>query len=150
MHVIIFMTGTSPSFLNIEILCHDPEPRWLTQINDAGVWKPEAIVSNGRANWRHAAPTPATAGGRPFGGAQSADLVPDSEGGARGWARGYRLWPSSSTLSINFLIVALAIFMMVRWISKLKKKKAEAPAAPAETPADIKLLTDIRGSLAKR
>jgi len=51
---------------------------------------------------------------------------------------------------INFLIVAFAIFMMVRWISKLKKKQAEAPAAPVAPPADIKLLTEIRDLLAKR
>jgi large conductance mechanosensitive channel len=48
---------------------------------------------------------------------------------------------------IQFLIVAIAVFMMVRVFQKLKKeeKKVEAPAGPTE----VELLTSIRDLLKK-
>ncbi len=51
---------------------------------------------------------------------------------------------------LDFLIVAFCIFMMVKLMNTLMKKKEEAPPVPAETPADIKLLTEIRDALVKR
>ena len=43
--------------------------------------------------------------------------------------------------------------MMVRYVNKVKasmeEPEEEAPAAPAEPPADIKLLTEIRDALKK-
>lgn len=49
--------------------------------------------------------------------------------------------------TVNFLIIALAIFIVVRAINKLKKP---APvAAPAAIPEDILLLREIRDSLKK-
>ena len=54
---------------------------------------------------------------------------------------------------INFIIIALCVFMMVKGIAKLKKTKEEepeAPAAPAEPSAEEKLLTEIRDLLAKK
>ena len=50
---------------------------------------------------------------------------------------------------IDFLIIAFAIFMMVKAMNSMKKKEVEAPAAPPEPPADIKLLTEIRDLLKK-
>ena len=50
---------------------------------------------------------------------------------------------------LDFTIVAFAIFMMVRLMNQLQKKKEEAPAAPAPTPEDVMLLREIRDSLAK-
>ena len=50
---------------------------------------------------------------------------------------------------INFLIVAFCVFMLVKGINKLNKKKEE-PAAPAPAPepsAEEKLLTEIRDLL---
>jgi large conductance mechanosensitive channel len=47
--------------------------------------------------------------------------------------------------TVSFLILGFIIFMMVRFINKLKKKADEVPAAPA---ADIVLLTEIRDALA--
>ena len=47
---------------------------------------------------------------------------------------------------INFLIVAFAIFIVVKQLNRLKH---EAPAAPAATPEDILLLREIRDSLKK-
>ena len=45
---------------------------------------------------------------------------------------------------IQFAIVALAIFMVVKAINRLSKKAEEAPAAPA---AEVVLLTEIRDLL---
>lgn len=46
---------------------------------------------------------------------------------------------------IDFLIVALCVFLLVKAINKLtKKKEQEAPAAPPAPSAEEKLLTEIR------
>jgi len=53
---------------------------------------------------------------------------------------------------ISFIIVALAVFMMIRTINKIKREEAEiepAAEAPAPTPEDIVLLREIRDSLKK-
>ena len=51
---------------------------------------------------------------------------------------------------IDFLIIAFAIFMMVRAISKMQKPKPEEPAsAPLEPTNAEKLLTEIRDLLKK-
>ena len=50
---------------------------------------------------------------------------------------------------INFVIVAFAIFMMIKGMNALKRKEAERAAAPAPTPEDVKLLTEIRDLLKK-
>ncbi|MBV2208365.1 MAG: large-conductance mechanosensitive channel protein MscL [Thermomonas sp.] len=50
---------------------------------------------------------------------------------------------------IQFLIVAFAIFMVVKGINKLHKKPEEAPAPPAEPTEDVLLLREIRDSLKK-
>jgi large conductance mechanosensitive channel len=47
---------------------------------------------------------------------------------------------------INFVIVAFAIFVLVKQLNRLKKPEA---AAPAVTPEDILLLREIRDSLKK-
>jgi large conductance mechanosensitive channel len=49
--------------------------------------------------------------------------------------------------TIEFLIVAFAVFLLVKQVNRFKK---EAPAAPAEPPPDVKLLTEIRDLLAAR
>ncbi len=53
------------------------------------------------------------------------------------------------TISIYFVILAWIIFMMVKWINKLKREAPAAPAAPPEPPEDVKLLREIRDSLKK-
>jgi len=53
---------------------------------------------------------------------------------------------------IDFLIIAFAIFMMIKAMNNLKKKEEEpapAPAAP-EPSAEEKLLTEIRDLLKKQ
>jgi large conductance mechanosensitive channel len=54
------------------------------------------------------------------------------------------------TVAINFLILAFCIFLMVKFINKLKRKEEAKPAAPAPTPADVLLLTEIRDLLRNR
>jgi large conductance mechanosensitive channel len=51
------------------------------------------------------------------------------------------------TILINFLILALIIFVMVKQVNKLKK---ETPPAPVATPEDTVLLRDIRDALKAR
>jgi large conductance mechanosensitive channel len=47
----------------------------------------------------------------------------------------------------QFLIVAFSIFLMVKAINSLHKKKEAAPAAPAEPTAQEKLLMEIRDAI---
>ena len=47
---------------------------------------------------------------------------------------------------VQFVIVAFAIFLVVKAINRLHKKPAEAPAA---TPEDTLLLREIRDALCK-
>ncbi len=51
---------------------------------------------------------------------------------------------------IEFLIVAFAVFLLVKQINRLKKPAPAAPAAPPEPPADVKLLGEIRDLLASK
>ena len=48
---------------------------------------------------------------------------------------------------VSFLIIAFSVFMVVRSFNKLKAKEEEKPAAPAEAPKGIGLLTEIRDLL---
>jgi large conductance mechanosensitive channel len=48
-----------------------------------------------------------------------------------------------------FLLTAIALFMFVKAINKMKRKEEAKPAPVAEIPADIKLLTEIRDLLKK-
>ncbi|WP_205501534.1 large-conductance mechanosensitive channel protein MscL [Rufibacter psychrotolerans] len=50
----------------------------------------------------------------------------------------------------DFLIVALAIFAVVKLINKLKRKKAEAPEVPPAPTKEEVLLTEIRDALRSR
>ncbi len=48
---------------------------------------------------------------------------------------------------IDFLIISFAIFAMVKGLNGLKRKEAEAAAAPAEPSNEEKLLAEIRDLL---
>ena len=50
---------------------------------------------------------------------------------------------------VDFLIVALCIFVVVKAMSKFKKKEAEAPAEPPKPSEEVLLLREIRDSLKK-
>lgn len=51
---------------------------------------------------------------------------------------------------INFLIVAMAIFVVIKMMNSLKSKEEEEPEKPAEPPKEELLLTEIRDLLAKK
>ena len=51
---------------------------------------------------------------------------------------------------LDFVIVAFAIFMVIRGMNKMKKKEEEKPAEPAKPSAEVELLTEIRDSLKAR
>lgn len=48
---------------------------------------------------------------------------------------------------IQFLIVSVCIFALIKAINSLKRKEVEAPAAPAKPSKEELLLTDIRDIL---
>ena len=50
---------------------------------------------------------------------------------------------------VQFVIVAFAIFLLVKAINRMHRKPEPAPAAPAPTPEDILLLREIRDALKK-
>jgi len=58
------------------------------------------------------------------------------------------------TISINFLIVAFVMFLVVKAINKAKalaiRQEAAAPAPPAEPSAEEKLLAEIRDLLKQK
>ncbi|WP_028216438.1 large conductance mechanosensitive channel protein MscL [Paraburkholderia oxyphila] len=51
------------------------------------------------------------------------------------------------TAVINFVILAFIIFLMVKFVNKLRQPEPAAPAAPPPTPEDVLLLREIRDSL---
>lgn len=51
--------------------------------------------------------------------------------------------------AIKFVIVAWVLFLVIKMMNTMKRKQEAAPAAPAEIPADVKLLTEIRDLLKK-
>jgi large conductance mechanosensitive channel len=59
-------------------------------------------------------------------------------------------WGNFLTILVNFIIVAWVLFLVVKGMNKIKKAEPAAPAAPPETPADVKLLTEIRDLLGRR
>lgn len=51
---------------------------------------------------------------------------------------------------VDFVIVAFAIFLMIRGINSMRKKQEEAPAVPAPPPNQEVLLAEIRDLLRNR
>ena len=51
------------------------------------------------------------------------------------------------SIAINFLILALIIFLMVKQMNRLKRRAPPAP--PAAVPEDVVLLREIRDALVK-
>jgi large conductance mechanosensitive channel len=48
---------------------------------------------------------------------------------------------------IHFLIVAFAVFVLVKSVNRMRREQAAAPEPPAAPPEDIQLLREIRDAL---
>ena len=51
---------------------------------------------------------------------------------------------------LDFVIIAFAIFMVIRGLNSMKKKEEEKPAEPPKPSAEETLLTEIRDLLSKQ
>ena len=58
-------------------------------------------------------------------------------------------WGNFLTLTINFIIVAFVLFLVIRVMNQLKRREEAAPAAPAKPSREVELLTEIRDLLKK-
>jgi large conductance mechanosensitive channel len=57
-------------------------------------------------------------------------------------------WGNFLTLTLNFIIIAFALFIVIRFMNTLKRKDEAAPAPPKST-REVELLTEIRDLLKK-
>jgi large conductance mechanosensitive channel len=48
---------------------------------------------------------------------------------------------------LDFVIIAFVIFLIVKAVNSLREKEEAKPAGPADLPADVKLLAEIRDLL---
>lgn len=53
------------------------------------------------------------------------------------------------TLTINFILVAFVLFLVIRAMNTLKRKEETKPAEPPKPSAEVVLLTEIRDLLKK-
>ena len=94
--------------------------------------------------------------GKLMGGVNFSDLLISLDGetykgvqAAKDAGAPYIAYGSFIQTVIDFLIVAFAIFMMIRALNSMKRKEEEAPAAPPEPPKQEILLGEIRDLLKK-
>src|ERR1700761_6532863 len=57
-------------------------------------------------------------------------------------------WGNFLTICINFILIAIALFVVIKGINRLKTP--EKPAAPAAPSQEVVLLTEIRDALKSR
>ena len=58
-------------------------------------------------------------------------------------------WGNFLTLTLNFMIIAFVLFVVIRLINQLKRRDEAAPAAPPKPSREVELLTEIRDLLKK-
>ena len=58
-------------------------------------------------------------------------------------------WGNFLTLTLNFIVIAFVLFMVVRLMSKLKRRDEAAPPPPQKPTRQEELLTEIRDLLKK-
>lgn len=58
-------------------------------------------------------------------------------------------WGNFLTLTINFIIIAFVLFIVIRAMNTLKRKDEAKPAEPPKPSAEVALLTEIRDLLKK-
>ena len=59
-------------------------------------------------------------------------------------------WGNFVQTTVDFFIIALCIFLMIKAMNSFRKKEEEQPEAPVATPEDIELLREIRDELKRR
>jgi large conductance mechanosensitive channel len=89
-----------------------------------------------------------------LGGVNFTDLKisikPDSINDAGEIVKGVTLnWGNFVQVIFDFMIIAFAIFMLIKGMNHMQKKEQEAPAAPPEPSKEESLLTEIRDLLKK-
>jgi large conductance mechanosensitive channel len=52
-------------------------------------------------------------------------------------------------LTVNFLIIAFALFIVIQIMNRLKRREEAKPAEPPKSSAEVALLTEIRDILKK-
>jgi len=57
-------------------------------------------------------------------------------------------WGNFATIALNFVLLAVVIFVMVKQINRLRS--VPPPAAPAAPPEDVVLLREIRDALTRK
>ena len=73
-------------------------------------------------------------------------LIPTGDWRAMEVGPGVKIGSFMGTV-VDFLFIAIAVFMIVKTMNRLKKKEEAKPPGPAEVPPDVKLLTEIRDLL---
>ena len=59
-------------------------------------------------------------------------------------------WGNFVQTTVDFFIIAICIFLIIKGMNTFRKKEEAVPAAPAPTPEDIQLLREIRDELKRR
>lgn len=59
-------------------------------------------------------------------------------------------WGNFLTVTLNFIIVAFILFLIIKAVNSMKRKEEEAPAEPEAPPRNEVLLEQIRDLLAKK
>ena len=59
-------------------------------------------------------------------------------------------WGNFVQETLDFIIIAFCVFLLVKLINSFKKKEAPAPVVPAEPTPEEKLLTETRDLLKER
>jgi large conductance mechanosensitive channel len=87
--------------------------------------------------------------GMAIGGVDFADLamvLKEASGEAEAVTVNYGAFIQTT---LDFIIIAFAIFMVIKAMNSMKKKEEEAPAEPQKPSAEETLLTEIRDLLKK-
>jgi len=85
-----------------------------------------------------------------IGGVNFSDLAITLKEAAEGTAAVTLNYGKTIQTIIDFIIIAFAIFMVIKGMNSLKKKEEEAPAPPPPPSTEENLLTEIRDILKQK